>query len=195
MVFISKLLLTLPFASVALAAYTRATSSTNAVIPISGTNMGAIAPLPDGATWFFYQDTSNNSIIAVHISNALAAGGTLVSEQIFVPGSEVRSYSPIAVSGAVDSAGTGWQEIHVFFYSPDNVLSEYYNIHEVGVQGGPTCTTCVTNEGFVGAPDSQMLYTIETDTEVRVGFVSAGAPDTVSEAANSGNGWSVASLT
>ncbi|KAE9391585.1 hypothetical protein BT96DRAFT_1024021 [Gymnopus androsaceus JB14] len=155
----------------------------------------AITPLPDGATWFFYQDTSNNSIIAVHTSNTLTAGGTFLSEELYVPGSEVRSNSPIAVSGVVNSAGTSWTEIHVFFYSPENVLSEFYFTAGVGLQGGPTCTTCVTNEGFLGAPDSQMLYALETDEEVRVGFVSAGAPDTVSEAANSGNGWTVASLT
>lgn len=83
----------------------------------------------------------------------------------------------------------------MFFVSPENILSEYYFTEGIGLQGGTSCTTCVTSEGFLVTANSQMLYAIETSTKVRVGFVSAGSPNTVSEAVSSGNGWSVASLT
>lgn len=75
--------------------------------------MGAITPLPTGETWFFYQDSGNNSIIAVRISDALAEGGAVNGDEIYVPGSEVKSNSPIAVSGTVNAAGDSWEQVRL----------------------------------------------------------------------------------
>lgn len=74
--------------------------------------MSAITPIA-GATWFFYQETSNNSIIAVHITNALAAGGIVSFEELYVPGSEVKPNSPIAVSSSISAAGNEWVEVRL----------------------------------------------------------------------------------
>lgn len=53
----------------------------------------------------------------------------------------------------------------------------------------------MTNEGFAGVPDSQLLYVVESSGIVRIRIVSAGVPDTFSEAVLSGSEWSLAPLT
>lgn len=65
-----------------------------------------------------------------------------------------------------------------------------------GVQGGPSCLDCITKEGFTVVPGSQVLYALGNPAanQVRVGFGSAGAPNTVTEAVNSGSGWQIAVL-
>ncbi|KIK53863.1 hypothetical protein GYMLUDRAFT_250044 [Collybiopsis luxurians FD-317 M1] len=163
----------------------------NAVVPISGTNMGAIT-LANGDTRMYYQDANNGSIIEAAISNAFNVGHFEAS-QVLVPSAEVRHNSPIAVS--VETVNGEYAQTHTFFFSPDNVLSEYFWDDVSGTQGGPNCEPCITSKGFVGEPGNQMLYALAYPGVLRVGFVSAGTPNTVSEAINTGSGWSVASLT
>ncbi|KIK61058.1 hypothetical protein GYMLUDRAFT_225250 [Collybiopsis luxurians FD-317 M1] len=168
-----------------------------AYIAISGNTMAGVE-VPSGDSRVYYQDSSNGSILEVDITNAFTVG-QYVGSKVIVPSSEVRSNSPIAAS-VVLFEGTGYQELHVFFFSPQNVLSEYY-IKNPNPEwtGGPTCTDCLTSEGFVGLAGNQMLYAMAssatTPPTLRVGFASVGAPNTISEAVNTGNGWSLASLT
>ncbi|KAJ3730943.1 hypothetical protein DFJ43DRAFT_1189649 [Lentinula guzmanii] len=167
----------------------------NAIVPISGTNMGAVA-LPDGNTRVYYQDSNNGSIIQLVISNALTEGGYR-SSNVWVPPSEVRYNTPVAAS-LVQSTNDDSDQIHVFFFSPDNILSEYYWKGD-GHQGGPDCSDCVTGSGYVGVEGSQMLYALASSATspptLRVGFISAGSPNTITEAVKTTGGWSLASLT
>ncbi|KAJ3787906.1 hypothetical protein GGU11DRAFT_760537 [Lentinula aff. detonsa] len=156
--------------------------------------MGSIQ-LPNGDTRLYYQDRNNGSIIEVVISNAFTIG-VYETSLVLVPSSQVRSNSPVAVSLVAD--GDTFLQVHTFFFSPENVLSQYYWETGVGIQGGADCLTCVTSKGFVGVAGSQMLYAMASSATspptLRVGFVSAGSPNTISEAVNTGSGWSVASL-
>ena len=94
-------------------------------------------------------------------------------------------------------------QIHLFFYSPNNLLSEYYYAvtsagGNNGWLGGPACTTCIQQSGFFGVNGSQVLYAFENpaDGTIRVGFISAGSPGTLSEAIKTTpNGvWSVSTM-
>ncbi|KIK61060.1 hypothetical protein GYMLUDRAFT_96807 [Collybiopsis luxurians FD-317 M1] len=173
------------------------TTNSAAFIPISGNTMAA-AEIPSGDSRIYYQDSTNNSIIELVVSNAFNVG-QLEQSGVLVPPSEVRSNSPIAAA-LVTSVSDPWQELHVFFFSPENVLSEYYikTAPNAVWHGGPNCNDCLTNEGFVGLAGNQMLYAMGSSATspptLRVGFASTGAPNTISEAVNNGDGWSVASL-
>ena len=82
---------------------------------------------------------------------------------------------------------------HIFYYGPDYLLSEYY-WSSVGWQGGPDCAICIQQAGFFGVNGSQVLYTwLDGAENVRVGFISTGNPQTLSEAIMpTSGGWSVA---
>ncbi|KIK57523.1 hypothetical protein GYMLUDRAFT_46093 [Collybiopsis luxurians FD-317 M1] len=160
--------------------------------------MAAMA-VSSGSTGIYYQNSTTGDIIAVGVTNAFTEGGQVWSFGTAVPSSEVRSNSPIAV--AAITSGTTNVETRVVFVSPHNVLSEYIYTDATGQwQGGPTCNTCITSDGFAVVPDSEMLYVLVTEASAgatptwRIGFVSAGAPGTISEAVNTGSGWSVAPL-
>lgn len=74
--------------------------TTDAVVPVSGTNMGSIQ-LPNGDTRLYYQDQHNGSIIEMVISNAFTIG-VFEESAVLVPASQVRSNSPVAVSLVAD---------------------------------------------------------------------------------------------
>ncbi|KAE9404320.1 hypothetical protein BT96DRAFT_916886 [Gymnopus androsaceus JB14] len=110
-----------------------------------------------------------------------------------VPANEVLAGTPIA---AVTVNGTALQEIHVFFLSPANVLSEYYWTNARGFRGGPSCSECLTAQGFV-ASSTKLLYAMgdPVTAAIRLGFVSAGAPNGLSEAEfTAATGWTVGQL-
>ncbi|KAF9061824.1 hypothetical protein BDP27DRAFT_1192347, partial [Rhodocollybia butyracea] len=116
-------------------------------------NMAA-AQVTTGDTRIYYQDTSDENIVQIAVSNAFTIG-QFRSMGAVIPSDEVRYNTPIAVASPTQDAFL----LHIFFFSPDNVLSEYHwNQTANAFQGGPTCDTCVTNEGFVGVAGSQMLY-------------------------------------
>ncbi|KAF9049417.1 hypothetical protein BDP27DRAFT_1373696 [Rhodocollybia butyracea] len=190
MVSVSKLLLALPLFATALA-------SDLSIVPISGTSMGAVQ-LADGNTRLYYQDSTTGAINAVVVSNVFTTGQSQ-GVSLLVPQDEVRKPTPVAVS-LIAATGLEFVQLHVFFFSPENILSEYHWNETIGLfQGGASCVTCITNEGFVGVAGSDMLYAMANNATspptLRVGFVSAGSPGTISEAVNTGNGWSIASLT
>ena len=92
-----------------------------------------------------------------------------------------------------------FSQAHVFYYAPDNLLSEYYWSASLSPnwQSGPDCTACIQQAGFFGVNGSQVLYTfVDPDENLRVGFISAGNPETLSEAIGqtTNGGWSVAAL-
>ncbi|KAF9061821.1 hypothetical protein BDP27DRAFT_1428583 [Rhodocollybia butyracea] len=195
MLFVQKLFLALPLFATALASELSA-DGTDSVVPVSGSNMAA-ALVTTGDTRIYYQDSNNGTVVQIAVSNAFTVGH-LENMVVVIPSDEVRYNTPIAVAapGTQDS----FTVLHIFFFSPDNVLSEYHwDPTAKALVGGPACTTCVTNEGFVGVAGSQMLYAmVNTATSsggLRVGFVSASSPGTISEAVKTGNSWSLASLT
>lgn len=66
-----------------------------------------------------------------------------------------------------------------------------------GSRHGPSCADCLTTSGFTAQAGSNVLYVLQLQSTdaVRVGFVSAGAPGTLSEVENSTNGkWKLATL-
>jgi len=77
------------------------------------------------------------------------------------------------------------------------VLSEYIWTNAVGWSGGSSCAECLTSSGFVAAAGSEVLYAMgnPATAELRVGFISAGAPGTISEAGHTvGGEWQLAQL-
>jgi hypothetical protein len=198
----SKLLLLLPLYPLLASAITVPPAqgrSADAVVQVIGTNMGSVAT-SSGDTRIFYQDASdsstNGAILQIAVTNDFATG-SFEAEGLVVPADEVRQNSPVAVSYL---SGDEYEEIHVAFFSPDNILSEYYYTAGIGFQGGANCTTCVTSKGFVGAAGSQMLYALATTGTsppiLRFGFVAdSGDSNTISEAINDGSGWIVSTLT
>lgn len=83
--------------------------------------------------------------------------------------------------------------MHVFFFSRQNVVSEYMWKNGAFV-GGANCAECITVQGFVATRNS-FLYALEnlSRPSLRVGFVSAGSPSTVTEAESSDDGrWQLA---
>ena len=91
-----------------------------------------------------------------------------------------------------------FSQAHVFFYAPDNLLSQFYwESPSTSWQGGPDCAVCIQQAGFFGVNGSQVLYTfVDEDENLRVGFISAGNPQTLSEAIGhvTNGGWSVAAI-
>jgi len=73
----------------------------------------------------------------------------------------------------------------LFYIHPNNTLGEFSNN---SLQG---CTYCITKEGFQVVPGSTALYVIADQstpaTQIRVGFVSAGSPSTITEATFNAN--------
>ncbi|KAF9061825.1 hypothetical protein BDP27DRAFT_1428586 [Rhodocollybia butyracea] len=150
MVSVSKLLLVLPLFATALA-------SDLSTVPISGTSMGAVQ-LADGNTRLYFQDSTTGAINAVVVSNVFTTGQSQ-GVSLLVPQDEVRKPTPVAVSLIAGSTGLEFVQLHVFFFSPDNISSEYHWNETIGIfQGGASCVTCITNEGFVGVAGSDMLY-------------------------------------
>lgn len=88
--------------------------------------------------------------------------------------------------------------MHVFFLSPERTLSEYRYTKDTGWVGGNACPLCVTHSGFKVAEGSEVLYVAENPKGdiIQVGFVSAGAPGTLSEVVttNKGQNWQLAPL-
>ncbi|KAJ7107495.1 hypothetical protein C8R44DRAFT_885490 [Mycena epipterygia] len=168
------------------------------VVPVSTVgNVAAVQGTVLGDTRLFFQNP-DNSIQQLDLNSPFNGGGHFQNSAVLVPANEVLANTPIA---AVTINGTDLQEIHLFFVSPSNVLSEYiWTTSSSNWHGGPSCTTCITTIGFVVQPGSKVLYVMANDAvgspaTLRVGFVSAGAPGTFSEADFSpAKGWQLAQL-
>ncbi|KAJ7196388.1 hypothetical protein GGX14DRAFT_574960 [Mycena pura] len=202
--------------------YSGVASKSNRTHPISAdivpvTFVGNVAPIQAPAFWTgalqgdtrIYYQNADGGIQATGISGPLTSG-TFIFTQALVPASQVQGNTPIAavtineaafqaVRFRVHLAHIGMQ-VHVFFVSPSNILSEYIFSEATGWRGGPSCTDCIDVQGFVVQSGNRVLYAMANEEAgslalLRVGFVSAGAPDTLSEADfDAQNGWRLAQM-
>ncbi|KAJ7440618.1 hypothetical protein FB451DRAFT_1300030 [Mycena latifolia] len=192
-----KLPLLLAFFACAAAPSTSVTTPAPATVPVSFTGGAAAVQAinANGDSRIYYQNY-DNSIQEIAVNGPLTTG-RFTGTTLLVPANEVLAGTPIA---ATTIAGDDLQQIHVYFLSPDHILSEY--AFGGGVwHGGPNCTDCLTRNGFVVQPGSKVLYALGNlqtplvNALVRVGFVSAGAPATLSEAVwSTGVNWQLAQL-
>ncbi|KAJ7206271.1 hypothetical protein GGX14DRAFT_457503 [Mycena pura] len=162
------------------------------LVPIGPIGNVAAVQIATGNTFIFYQN-STGEIVLRRVTAPFLSGGTDKAEDFAVPASEVLPYTPIvAITANTAATYTG---IRLYFFSRENVLSEYtWAPSPVGWIGGPSCTSCLTAQGIVVKDGSQVLYALANPAfnQFRVGFVSAGQPGTISEAENLGGGWGVA---
>lgn len=163
-----------------------------------------------GSTRVCYQD-STTAINVIATTNAFDTGKYIGTNYV-IPAGQARANTPIAVLGISD--GASWSQVclvsvckpgltlHLFnpiTADPYSVFLSEKCLERVGLHTSNWLPRryqlCVTNEGFAGVPDSQLLYVVESSGIVRIRFVSAGVPDTFSEAVLSGSEWSLAPLT
>ncbi|KAJ7021505.1 hypothetical protein C8F04DRAFT_972720, partial [Mycena alexandri] len=148
-----------------------------------------------GDTRVYYQN-ADNSIGELAVSGPFTSGHVYFST-VRIPAAEVLPGTPIATA----VLGDNFAELHVFFVSPAHVLSEWiWSAAAVAWRGGPTCSDCITVNGFVVQPGSQVLYATANNAPsspalLRVAFVSSGAPNTLSEVDfTTAHGWQLAQL-
>ncbi|KAJ6492985.1 hypothetical protein C8R45DRAFT_988547 [Mycena sanguinolenta] len=160
------------------------------IVPISVTASMASVQSSSGDTRIYFQ-AHDNSITELAVSGPFssphtnnAPGFTLVPANQVMPGSAVAAFE------------TTGGDIHVYFFSPAMVLSEYVWVNTQGAwNGGPTCTICVTSSGFSAASIETLYAMVNSAGQIRVGFVSAGVPGTLVEAGvQTGGNWGVTSL-
>ncbi|KAJ6550999.1 hypothetical protein DFH09DRAFT_1086306 [Mycena vulgaris] len=155
-------------------------------------NVAAVTTDLTGSTRIYYQNADNS--IQESIISGPFVRGTFDGSTLLVPADEVLCGTPIT---ATTISGTGFP-IRVFFVSPSYILSEYAWTGTTWV-GWPTCGGCLTANQFTVEPGSTVLYALPnspgTPTPLRVGFVSAGQPGTLTEADYTvGKGWQLAPL-
>ncbi|KAJ7875194.1 hypothetical protein B0H13DRAFT_2037351 [Mycena leptocephala] len=155
-------------------------------------NVAAVQLSASADTRIFFQD-STGAIIEGGVT-----AGKNIGNNLLVPANQVLPHTPIFAINAPTAAS---YMIRLYFFSPENVLSEYIYPTTIaqntnGFMGGPSCTVCLTTQGIVGSSTSQVLYAMANPafTQFRVGFISAGQPTTVSEATNVGGGWQVSTI-
>ncbi|KAL0572065.1 hypothetical protein V5O48_009883 [Marasmius crinis-equi] len=167
-------------------------SSSPSIFPIAyhGAAAAVQAIQENSDTRIYYQHT-DNSIHQIAVNGLFTTGRVFADDQ-FVPPEEVLEGTPIVAT----SFGDTWQEIHFFFFSPGNILSEYIWKANVGFHGGPNCSECITVNQFGVQPGSKVLYVMGNPGAhgLRVGFVSAGSPSTITEAVTNGSGWQLATM-
>ncbi|KAJ7711097.1 hypothetical protein B0H14DRAFT_700280 [Mycena olivaceomarginata] len=118
-------------------------------------NVAAIQATALGGDTRLYYQNPDNSIQETAISGPFAVGTSVFEgSNLLIPANEILPGTPIA---AVTFNGNAFQQIHVFFVSPDNILSEYAWTGTVW-KGGPSCSDCVTANRFAVQPGSKMLY-------------------------------------
>ena len=166
--------------------------------PVGGV---AAAPLETGFSEYYYQ-VSSGAIVWVEVSEPFGSSNSTTSAPFAVvaPGQAMFG-TPIAICSA---GTTGYTDVrpyetvkwcssifqfHLFYFTPDNLLSETYWTPSTGWQGGSGCIACVQQAGFFATNGSQVLYAYENSPAgtVRVGFISAGSPQTLSEAVKTPN--------
>ncbi|KAF7351996.1 hypothetical protein MVEN_01161800 [Mycena venus] len=161
------------------------------LVPIAPMGNVASVQITTGDTRIFYQD-STGAILIRGVTAPFLSGGTVRAIQSLVPASQVLPYTPIA---AITTNTATYTAMRVYFFSRENVLSEYiWTGPTTGWTGGPSCTKCLTTQGIVVQNGSEVLYAMANTAfnQFRVGFISAGQPATISEVENLGSGWGVA---
>ncbi|KAF8896007.1 hypothetical protein BD779DRAFT_1782262 [Infundibulicybe gibba] len=164
------------------------------VIPLSPLG-GVGAVQGDNSDTRLYYQKSDGSINEYSVSNAFNAGNSTANIGL-VPAGQAQLGTPIV---ATTINGDFLQEIHVYFFSPSNVLSEWIWANGIGWRGGPSCTECLTTLGIAVVPGSKVLYAMGNPStqSLRVGFESAGFPGTLAEAdkaGTAGSTWQLAPL-
>ncbi|KAJ7820759.1 hypothetical protein B0H14DRAFT_2833250 [Mycena olivaceomarginata] len=169
----------------------------NTIVPVNfAGNAAAIqAPAFGEDTRVYYQADVSGGILELAFTGP-ATVGKAFSIQTLIPAAQVQPRTLIAavITDGVDFTGT-----HVYFVSPDNILSEYINPGGAWI-GGPTCTTCIDRNRFAVQPGNSVLYALANNGPnepafIRVGFVSAGAPGALSEAVfTTAHGWTLAQV-
>ncbi|KAJ7722720.1 hypothetical protein B0H16DRAFT_1600015 [Mycena metata] len=153
-------------------------------------DVAAVVTNTAGSTHIYYQNPDNS--IQETITSAPFVVGTFEASTAIVPADEVLCGTPIA---ATTISNTGFP-IRVFFVSPNYILSEYAWTGTAW-EGWPQCSGCITANQFAVEPGSSVLYALAgstADVFLRVGFVSAGQPGTLTEAEFTGGKWELLSL-
>ncbi|KAJ6461159.1 hypothetical protein C8R47DRAFT_1159883, partial [Mycena vitilis] len=165
------------------------------IFPISFIGSITVPQATSGDTRVYYQDLDNN--IGELVVTGPFVSGHVAASDMRVPASQVLGGTPIA--SAV--LGDNFAELHLFFVSPAHILSEWiWNAQAAAWRGGPTCSDCITVNGFVVQTGSQVLYASANNAPgspalLRVTFVSSGAPNTLSEVAfTTARGWQLGQL-
>jgi len=146
-----------------------------------------------GDTQIYYQAT-DGSIWAYETSAAFDTGTTKFNTPL-IPAGEALVGTPI-----ITVTNDDFTEIHVFFVSPTHILSEWRWDAATSWASGSSCTTCITNAGFVVQNGGTLLYVLTPKTSsgelsIRIGFESAGEPSTIVEAENHSTGeWQMFAL-
>ncbi|KAJ7242253.1 hypothetical protein C8J57DRAFT_1244130 [Mycena rebaudengoi] len=163
---------------------TPATVPAPEIRPISTAGSASAVQNHTGDTRIYYQH-NDKSIHEIALLGTFSSG-RFDSDIPLIPANEVLLGTPIvAVSANPD--GFNFQDIHVFFVSPTNILSSYVWSMSAGWLGGSGCALCITNSAFGVQAGSKLLYAMANGAAgspalLRVGFVSAGATLTLSEA-------------
>ncbi|KAJ7469604.1 hypothetical protein FB451DRAFT_1368566 [Mycena latifolia] len=169
-----------------LGAVLNATRPQALAVPFGG-GSASIVQNPNGNTRIYHQAADGN-IWEVGASGPFVRPA-FEGQDLLIPASEVLPGTPI-VATSVDG---NFADIHVFFFSREMVVSEYFWTGGVGWFGGPNCTQCLTAQGFTAA-STYYLYAAENNaagaaSTLRVGFSSAGAPGSLTEANKVGGVW------
>ncbi|KAJ7574155.1 hypothetical protein C8J56DRAFT_1173071 [Mycena floridula] len=146
------------------------------------------------AGWsIFYQDQTGG--INVLNLGGLFDGGQITSgpTQIVSPG-EVLPCTPLAAIPRNSN-----NQAHVFFLSPNLIVSEYFFAEgqaNLGWQGGSGCTSCLTSSNFKVASGTRALFaaTNTANEAMAVGFISDSNPGTLTQAVKRAAGWVLATL-
>ncbi|KAJ7229491.1 hypothetical protein C8J57DRAFT_1387217 [Mycena rebaudengoi] len=168
------------------------------VVPVTFFGNIAAVQVPGASadTRIYYQNP-DNSIQVMGVSGPFTTGRRFLS-LLVVPAAEVQ-FNTLIAAVATRFNGGDFAEVHLFFISPSNVLSEYIG-DSTGFRGGPTCTDCITALNFVVQSGNRVLYATGSSDPgspalLRVGFISAGAPDTLTEVDyDVKTGWRIAVL-
>ncbi|KAJ7861170.1 hypothetical protein B0H13DRAFT_2355236 [Mycena leptocephala] len=178
---------------------TPATVSAPEIRLISTASSASAVQNHTGDTRVYYQNTNDKSIHEIAVLGTFSSG-TFEAEGSLIPANEVLFGTPIVAVSANPDGPELFQDIHVFFVSPTNILSSYVWQSSTGWLGGSSCAPCITSSTFGVQAGSKLLYAMANGAAgspalLRVGFVSAGATSTLSEATfTAAAGWRLAQI-
>ncbi|THU98019.1 hypothetical protein K435DRAFT_777691 [Dendrothele bispora CBS 962.96] len=167
------------------------------VEPVDAVGDIAAVQVSNGGTRIYYEPRNGSGIAQICTSAPFSTGDTNCHTGNFggVAAGDVLPGTPVAAV-TLD----GFSELRVYFFSRDNVLSEAIWTTAGGARSGDACPNCITHSGFQVVPGSKALYAMISTTmpasHVRVGFISAASPNTITEAIlnSNTNRWSLSTL-
>ncbi|KAF5343928.1 hypothetical protein D9758_012126 [Tetrapyrgos nigripes] len=143
--------------------------------------------------------TSKGGIEQLCVNGPFDLGSTFCDITL-VPASEVLSGTPFAVVNSLVTPNV-YTEFRLYYLSKTLVLSELIWTPATNIRFGANCADCLTQYGFQVEPSSvQSLYAMINPSSltsyVRVGFISPGSPNTISEAIlnKNTNKWTLSTL-